>query len=103
MNSTKYITKKKSKLKVVMIFNDYSFAIKFENQYYYMRHYNDLYIKTKEDAYKVINDQGNFEIGVWSFKDLKESSNRGGSGEELLEAMTQLVREDKLKNLAKDE
>ncbi len=89
-----------------MIFNEYFFAFKFENRYYYMRHLNDFTIKTKADAYKVINEQGHFEVNIWSFKEIKEGAESGRAGsdsEELYNALKQLIREDKLKSLAKDE
>jgi hypothetical protein len=101
MKNTKYITRKKSKMKVVMLINDYSFFMKFENEYYYMRHYHDLVINSFEDAYKLIDQQGKYEVGIWSVKDIQElaeNSTQNGN-DELLNAIKKLIREDKLKQL----
>ena len=106
MNSTKYITRKKSKLKVVMILTDHSFFFKFENQYYFMSHHNDFEIKTKADAYKVINEQDKFDVHITTFKRMKELIDSGmttNGNSELYEAWMRMMREDKLKKLEKDE
>lgn len=100
-NNTKYITKKISKLKVVMIINNLAFIFRFNGEYYYLRVINNdegLYIETKEDAYKVLNKQFKCEVVIASFKEIEERS----KGSDVFIAMKRIIREDKLKNLERD-
>ena len=88
-----------------MVFSEYSFAFKFENQYYFMRHYEDFNIQSKDDAYKVIREQANFTVNIWTFKEIKEGSDNfpNDSVNIIYNEMKRLIREDKLKKLENGE
>lgn len=115
---SKYITKKISKLKVLMIgrCDPYKgeemdcFVVKFQNDFYFVDGFFTL--SSIEDAYKIINEQDKYNLNFYPFDLIKERyNNLNGASSDMardriinqMNIVNTCLRENTIKNLLNED